>query len=70
MLTAALCLGLPVLGFFTPTSSLAFSFTHGDVVTAGVDLLTAAVGFGLLAAALAGALAWTLSLAWAAGVVG
>jgi uncharacterized iron-regulated membrane protein len=51
VLTAALCLGLPVLGFFTPNSSLVFSFTHGDVVTAGVDLFTAAVGVGLLAAA-------------------
>ena len=51
VLTAALCLGLPVLGFFTPNSSLVFSFAHGDVVTASVDLFTAAVGVCLLAAA-------------------
>ncbi len=51
VLTAALCLGLPVLGFITPNSSLVFSFTHADWVTASVDLFSAAVGLCLLAAA-------------------
>ena len=51
VLTAALCLGLPVLGFITPNSSLAFSVTHGDWVTASVDLFSVAVGICLLAAA-------------------
>ena len=51
VLAAALCLGLPVLGFITPNSSLVFSFTHADWVTASVDLFSAAVGVCLLAAA-------------------
>ena len=49
--TAALCLGLPVMGFFIPNSSLVFSFTHHDWVLASVDLFSASVGAGLLIAA-------------------
>lgn len=51
VLAGAMCLGLPVLGFLVPTSSLVFTLTHGDVVTASVDLFTAAVGVCLLIAA-------------------
>ena len=51
VLGGAMCLGLPVLGFFTPSSSLVFSLSHADWVVAGVDLFAAAVGAGLLAAA-------------------
>ena len=51
VLTGVLCLGLPVLGFFTPRSSLVFSISHADWMTAGVDLTTVAVGLCVLATA-------------------
>ena len=51
VLTGVLCLGLPVLGFFTPRSSLFFSISHADWMTAGVDLTTVAVGLCVLATA-------------------
>ena len=51
-LTGMLCLGLPILGFLTPRSSLVFSIAHADWMTAGVDLTSMAVGFCVLGAAL------------------
>ena len=51
-LTGALCLALPMLGFATPRSSLAFTIAHGDWMTAGVDLTSMAIGLCVLATAL------------------
>jgi uncharacterized iron-regulated membrane protein len=50
-LTGLLCVGLPVLGFFVPNSSLPFSISHGDWVTAGVDLSSVAFGLGFIGVA-------------------